>query len=262
MTVFEKYGYTAPAESVPQQRIADKLDEYLSRRDDAGAERHLLYWLEEARQGGDRRGELFVCNELIGHYRKNNRRDEAFRFSERALALLNELGLRSGVTAGTTLVNAATACSAFEEYERALALFRAARTAYESGPEPAPNLLGGLYNNMALACKELGRYEEAYELYEMAMNKMAEVPGGALEQAITCLNVADTVAAELGSEAGEQRIAELLDRAYALLQDESAPRDGYYAFVCEKCAPGFSYYGYFAAAEELRQTAERIYERN
>ena len=31
--------------AVPQQRIIEKMDEYMSRRDYAGAERHLLYWL-------------------------------------------------------------------------------------------------------------------------------------------------------------------------------------------------------------------------
>ena len=39
------------------------------------------------------------------------------------------------------------------------------------------------------------------------------------------------------------------------------PRDGYYAFVCEKCAPAFDYYGYFADAEEAAKKAESIYER-
>ena len=33
---------------VPQQRIIEKMNEYMSRRDYAGAQRHLLYWLEEA----------------------------------------------------------------------------------------------------------------------------------------------------------------------------------------------------------------------
>ncbi len=257
----ERYGSVQSVVPVPQQRIAERLDEYLSRRDYAGAERHLLYWLEEARLGRDLRGELFLCNELVGHYRKNAARENAFRFAERALALLDEASFGISVTAGTTLVNAATAYSAFGENERALALFEQARTIYEALPEIRPQLLGGLYNNMATVCAALGRHADARALYEQATAQMALVPGSAPEQAITCLNLADTVAAEQGLEAGEARITELLDRAYALLQDESAPRDGNYAFVCEKCAPGFAYYGYFAAAEELRQRAKEIYER-
>ena len=90
---------------------------------------------------------------------------------------------------------------------------------------------------------------------------MREVVYGELEQAITCLNMADAVAARDGLEAGEGEIFSLLDRAYDLLHTPDVPHNGYYAFVCEKCAPTFSYYGYFLAAQELEQEAKTIYER-
>lgn len=246
---------------IPQQRVIQKLDEYMSRRDYAGAERHLLYWLEEARLGRDERGELVVCNELVGHYRKAGDREKALSFAEKALELLKRLDFEETLSAGTTYVNAATACSAFGENERALALFEKARSVYEASPQTRPQLLGGLYNNMALVYTALGRYGEAFALYEKAMEAMGKVHGGALEQAITCLNMADAVAAQQGLEEGEEQIYALVDRAYELLKGADAPHDGYYAFVCEKCAPSFSYYGYFAAAEELQQEAKAIYER-
>ena len=54
----DPYGKAPEVKPVPQQRIRDKMDEYMGRRDYAGAERHLLYWLEEARLGRDLRGQL------------------------------------------------------------------------------------------------------------------------------------------------------------------------------------------------------------
>ena len=45
----EPYGAEPKVRPIPQQRIIGKMDEYMSRRDYAGAERHLLYWLDEAR---------------------------------------------------------------------------------------------------------------------------------------------------------------------------------------------------------------------
>lgn len=257
----EPYGAAPQIKPIPQQRIIEKMDEYMSRRDYAGAERHLLYWLEEARLGGDKRGELLLRNELVGHYRKVGDRDKALANGDAALALLRELDFDGTVSAGTTYTNVATACNAFGENKRALALFEKARAVYESSPRTAPELLGGLYNNMALTCAAEGRFDEAFALYEKAMDVMATVPGGALEQAITCLNMADATAARKGMEAAEPEINALLDRAWDLLNDPSAPRDGYYAFVCEKCAPSFSYYGYFLAADELTKRAEGIYER-
>ena len=258
----EPYGAAPQIKPIPQRRIIEKLDDYMSRRDYPAAERHLLYWLEEAKLGGDRRGELMVRNELVGHYRKAGDRDKALSHGEAALALLRELDFDGTVSAGTTYTNVATACNAFGENNRALTLFEKAKEVYEATPRTEPSLLGGLYNNMALTYVSLGRYEEAFALYEKALNIMGGVADGALEQAITYLNMADATAAQKGMEEAEAEIDTLVDRAWELLNDPSLPRNGYYAFVCEKCAPSFSYYGYVSAANELTWRAENIYAEN
>ena len=245
---------------IPQRRIVEKLDEYMSRRDYAGAERHLLYWLEEACMGGDLRGELMLRNELVGHYRKTGDRERALENAGAALALVDRLDFGGTVSAGTTYVNAATAMSAFGEHDRALALFEKARPIYESATAAGPGLLGGLYNNMALTCAALGRYDEAMALYDKAMAQMERAPHGALEQAITTLNRADLLAARDGMEAAERAIYDLCDRAVALLDGPELVHDGYYAFVAEKCAPTLDYYGWFDDARRLREEARRIYE--
>ena len=255
----EPYGAAPQVKPVPQQRIIEKMNDYMSRRDYKGAERHLLYWLEEAKLGQDERGQLMIRNELIGHYRKTGEKEKSLANAQAALDLVEALGFENTISAGTTYVNAATACNAFGENERSLELFKKAQAVYESSPRTDKSLLGGLYNNMALCCAALGKYEEALPLYEKAAAAMAEVPGGALEQAITYLNIADMLEKQYGMENSESRIFDLLDQAYELLTGGHAPEDGYYAFVCEKCAPAFSYYGYFAAAQELQEKAEKIY---
>ena len=255
----ERYGAAPAVIPVPQERIIRKLDEYMSRRDYDGAEKHLLYWLAEAEQGRDLRGKLMLCNELVGHYRKVGQRDKAFRYAEEALRLLDALGYEGSVTGGTTRVNAATAYSAFGENEKALALFEKARADYEGDRRTDPSLLGGLYNNMALACKALGRYEDAFRLFDRALEQMGRVPGGCLEQAITCLNMADAAAEQQGPEAAKARIRQLLDRAWTLLREGDAPHDGYYAFVLEKCAPGFADHGDQERAAELQRLSEELY---
>ena len=270
---------------VPQRRIIDKMDEYMSRRDYNGAERHLLYWLEEAKLGGDRQGQLMLRNELVGHYRKTGQKEPAMESAAKALDLLRELDMENTITAGTTYVNIATACGAFGDHERAIRLFEKARAAYESSSQTETQLLGGLYNNMALTCTELGRCEEALALYEKAAGLMGHVPDGELEQAITYLNMANTVEVQLGLEAGEQQINALVERAEELLEakgeellgkgeaaltdgtdlramkQEERARLGYYAFVCEKCAPTFAYYGYFMTAESLTERSEELVKR-
>ena len=257
----EPYGAPTEIKSVPQQRIMEKVDEYMSRRDYAGVERHLNYWLEEAKLGHDQKGELMIRNELIGHYRKVQDRDRAFLHAEAALALLDEIGFEGSISAGTTCVNAATAYQAFGENERALAIFERARTNYEAIPALKPELLGGLYNNMALTLVSLGRYDEANALYEKAIETMGKAEHGALEQAITYLNMANAAEDEKGLLDASEAIDAYLGKAQTLLDAPGIPHEGYYAFVCEKCAPTFEYYGWFAAANELNERARAWYER-
>ena len=247
---------------IDQRRVIEKMDEYMSRRDYAGAEKHLLYWLEEARMAGDRRGELMVREELIGHFRKTAQKEAALHQCDEVLRLIDELGYDGTISSGTAYVNIATACNAFGEDERSLLMFEKAKRVYEAIPSTEPQLLGGLYNNLALTLVSLGREEEAMAYYEKALRQMEKVPGGELERAITYLNMADAVEAPAGAEEAESRIFPLVDKAQELLEKKpEAVADGYYAFVCEKCAPSFEYYGYFLAAEELKERAKKIYER-
>lgn len=257
----EPYGAEIEIRPVPQQRIMEKVDEYMSRRDYAGVERHLLFWLEEAKLGRDQKGEMMIRNELVGHYRKVQNREQAFLHAEAALRLVDEIGFEGTISAGTTYVNAATAYQAFGEYARAIEIFEKARAVYESIPSLKPELLGGLYNNMALAYVAVRRFSEAHVLYEKAIAVMANVDHGALEQAITYLNMADAAEAESGLLDAAEQIDADLETAETLLNTPELVRDGYYAFVCEKCAPTFEYYGWFATANDLNERARAIYER-
>ena len=244
-----------PAFTVPIGRVTEKLDEYLSRDDWAGAGRHLNYWLQEAKAGRDKRGELAIRNEMMGYFRKSGREAEAFSAMEEALRLLDELEMTENIIAGTTYVNAATVCKTFGQAERALPWFEKARAVYERELPEGDGRLGGLYNNMALACADLCRYEEAEALYGKALAVMRKVKSSELEQAVTLLNLADL--RHIQDEDAD--VTPLLEEAESLLKTESLPRDGYYAYVCRTCAPGFDYYGWFMTAKELREAAEKIY---
>ena len=258
----DPYGVTPEVKSVPQDRIISKMNDYMSRRDYKGAERHLKYWLEEARLGHDQRGELLIRNELVGHFRKTANKEGAFESAAEALRLLKELDFEENVSAGTTYTNIATAFNAFGENEKSIEIFEKAKKVYEENAKTSPELLGGLYNNMALTLTALKRYDEAFKLYEKALAVMDGVDGGVLEQAITYLNMADALVAQKGEEESEKQVQEWLDKAYDLLLTDGVKHDGYYAFVCEKCAPVFSYYGYFLASNELNKRAAEIYERS
>jgi tetratricopeptide (TPR) repeat protein len=240
-------------------RILSKLDEHLGKNDYSSAEKHLLYWLGEAERGCDNKTEILILNELMGLYRKLGRRDEALSMASSALSKTEALGIETQVGAATTFLNAATVYKAFGEPERSLPLFIKARAIYETELEASDARLGGLYNNMALTFVDLGRFGEAYELYKKAISIMEKQENGALEVAITHLNVASAKEAELGLLDAEEAISIQLERAKELLE-ANKKNDGYYAFVCEKCASVFGYYGYFLYENELKERARSIYE--
>ena len=96
----ERYGSAPSVIPVPQQRIVEKMNEYMSHRDYDGAERHLLYWLQEAKLGNDLRGQLLIENELIGHYRKVGDREKRFhRVETRFRSLKNSVLMEASAQA-------------------------------------------------------------------------------------------------------------------------------------------------------------------
>ena len=143
--------------------------------------------------------------------------------------------------------------------DKAIALFERARAIYERELDPTDSRMAGLYNNMALTLVDLGRFDEAEKLYKKAICIMESSDDGAPSAAITYLNLANAIEARIGLLDAEETIGEYLTRARELLEDHKN-LDGNYAFVCEKCASVFDYYGYFMYAAELKERARRIYE--
>ena len=258
----DQFKKQPPVHPIPVSRVLEKLDEHLGRNDYSAAEKHLLYWYGEAEEGRDRHGMLTISNELMGLYRKTGRKNEVLTALEKSLRLIDELELNNNITAGTTYTNAATVYKAFSMSQESLELFRKAKELYETLLDDGDSRLGGLYNNLGLTLVDLERFDEAVTYYNKAIEIMSKKENGELEVAITYLNLANLEEARLGAEKSEEIVEEYIEKAYELLNREFLPRNGYYAFVCEKCAPTFGYYGRFLYEKELRDRARDIYERN
>lgn len=241
------------------ERILNKLDEHLNKNDYDSALRHLLYWLSEAKSSKMSNIELLVYNELMGLYRKLGKEKEALECVTTALNKIEEMQIHYQVGAATTYLNCATVYKAFGKAEDAIALFNKAKQIYEAELEPFDSRLGGLYNNMALALVDLKLFKEADLLYDKAIKIMSHNTDGLLEVAITYLNKASAMEAELGILDAEAQISEFLSKAENILENFEK-RDGYYAFVCEKCASVFGYYGRFIYEKQLKDRARKIYE--
>ncbi|MDO4487663.1 MAG: tetratricopeptide repeat protein [Eubacteriales bacterium] len=248
-----------PVKKIDSGRVIGKLDEYLYQNDYAKAEKHLDFWMGEAKLGNDKRGQLEIHNELMGLKRKLGKGDEARANAVAALNLVNELELDGTITSATVYINAGTVLKAFGEADKGLPYFEKAKVIYEKLLKDNDGRLGGLYNNMALTLTDLKRYEDALSYYEKAIEVMKRVENGEGDTAISYLNMANCLEAKLGLEDALTGIEECIETAWSLLNSDKLAKDGYYAFVAEKCAPTFEYYGYIGYAEELKAASDGIY---
>lgn len=246
-------------QSIPLGRVLDKLDFYLDRKDFDACARHLDYWVREAEACGDTRGKLALLNERIGFCRMSGRRDEGLVAIADAIALAESLELGDSAVMGTTCVNAATAYRAFGRPDDALTLYEKAAGLYRDLDGKTDERPAGLYNNMAVTLCDLGRYGDAEASYRRALEYVTAQEHGEGRAAVTWLNMADLYRKMYGPEDENGKIAACIERAESLLNTKSLPRDRDYAFICEKCAPVFGEYGYFAAEAELTQRAKDIY---
>ncbi len=247
----------APLGTVPVARILEKVDAAFDKNDYGEAGRLLVYWRNEAIALKDKRGELSMESELVGFYRKQNDREKGLLSVERALTLTRETQQETLPSGATVYLNCATAYKAFGQAEKGMPLYKKAEEIYRSCLAPTDPRFGGLYNNMALALADLNDFEGAEEAYRKALAVMEKAPDGEAESAITYLNLAHMY--EMWGKI--QEIFPCLERAYFLLKTPSLPRNGYYAFVLEKCAPSFGYFGQIERYEELKAESEAIYAR-
>lgn len=247
--------------AIAMDRVMEKLDRLYAADDTAGAKRHLLYWMEEAKLAGDERAQLTIGNELMGLYRMAGEGDASVRYAETTAALVRKLGLENTATAATVCVNCGTVYTAVGRTEDALAQYRMAEDLYARLLDPVDERVGSLYNNMAACLTKLEQYRDAMESYSKALSIMRQIPGSEPEIAITLLNIADLLRDAYGLADACERIDDCTQHAHDLLETEGLVRDGRYAQACAKCAPVFEYYGWFVYAKELRKRAADIYSR-
>lgn len=238
-----------------------ELDNILSRNDYNSAREFLEKWVKIAQNQNDDKSMFSICNECIGLYRKIGDKENCYKYCKKALYLLKLLNIENTVTGATAFLNCATAFKAFGEAEKSIPLFEKAVDLYEGLLPENDRRLAGLYNNFALSLVDLKNYEKALTLYKKAVEVLSDNPEFNLEQAVSYLNMANALEAQKGLENACVEIDVLLDKAQRVLDEKYSETDGNYAFVCEKCAPTFGYYGRFLYENQLKERARVIYER-
>lgn len=237
------------------EEILKTYDAFLNRNDGESAGRYLINEVNAAVAAGDKSLELSLVNELIGHYRKAGDDGNCKKSIARALSLIGETGLKDGVSKGTIYLNVATGYKSVGDTASALKYYDLAEKLYAEYLPDGDVRLAGLLNNAAVSLAADGQTAKAKEYYLKAASISKEA-GRKEDAAVSYVNLAHLQDGTGDAEGAEKS----LDIAYDLL-DEVCERSGYYAFVCEKCAPSYAYFGFFLREKELRRRAKGIYER-
>lgn len=247
----------APLGRIPVQRIIEKLDSLYNKNDLTESGRLLTYWQKEAEGLKDEQGELSILNELLGYYRKVNLKDEGLMTIERTFHLIKKLDMEENFSVATIYLNMATTLKAFNKPKEALKLYNKTLKIYSLNSTP-PELWAGLYNNQAVTMADLGLLEDAEKCYFLALDKLTDTKNYYTDGAITQVNLAHLYE-KLGKK---EQITNCLFKAVELLFNDCVIKDGYYAFVLEKCAPSFEYFGFSKIALDCKNLSGKIYEGN
>ena len=260
--IFDSSQYTGipDAEPCPQSidvpGIIRELDAIYARGMENDAQGFLEKQLDKARSIGDWRGELSMLSELLGQYRRSMNEAKGIATVNAALELIRAHRMGETLSGATVMLNAATTLKCFGRAEESIPIFCHVSRVYSKRLDPADYRFPGLYNNMALSYADAGDYASAERFFSLALKLISALPNSGNDMAVTYCNMAEMYA-KIDLE--DERIYELMEKAWDCLSDPSLPRDGYHAFTVSKCAPSFDYLGYFLYAKELKERAEKIY---
>lgn len=234
--------------------ILARYDDLMARGEREAAGEVLTGALDSVRTAGDRYAELTILSELMGYYRQAGDPDRGIPAVEQGFALLDALGLGGTVTAGTILINGATALSACGRADRALRYYEEAFRCYGAKLAPSDLRFAALMNNMAAAYAETGNRERAISSYRGALKVLAQYPENP-DAAVTHINLA-----QLYAGTDEDAAREELRQALKKLDAPEIVWDTYYAYTCRKCLPAFAAFGMDEAAREMEERVEIIHE--
>ena len=241
---------------IPLEKVIAECDRLFNQEKKKELGEHLRFWRRRAAEMGDKKNELSLLSEMMGHYRMVRDEARAVAAVRDGAALISELGISDTVSAGTILINAATAMQSFGYAQESAVYYKQAENCYIKNLPPQDIRFAALYNNMASSFIDQGSFEQA-EKYYLQAAEILKTAGQLMDLAVTFINLAQLYD---GINPEDGKIEAYLDQARDCFDKKSVPHDGYYAHTCRKCASAFGYFGRFADEKELQERADKFYE--
>lgn len=172
------------------QAVLQELDGFFQRGEYERVEPFMRESIARAEAAGDKGAVLSLLNELMGYYRSLSRFQDSLACAQKALGLLEELGLKNSQHYATTLLNVATAWRADGQTQKAISLFEEVGRMYLALGVQDAFLVATLYNNLALAWQAAGDHAKAIQFLDAALPISRSNPGAEHDVAVSLTNLA------------------------------------------------------------------------
>lgn len=225
-------------------------------------EHYLLKGIDTAQEEKNDGGILVMLNALMGYYRAVSRHEDMIQAADRALSLVEKLGIQNTIHHGTCLLNIATGYRAAGKLEEAEKCYRTAEKIYEKELKHPDDRMATLHNNLALLYAAQGRLAEAKKRTRKALAIVQEMPGMDVEEAITYTNLGNTC---FGLNQVEEA-CENMEKAVQLFEKAGGHTDTHYPAALAGLGQAHFQRGELTSAKEYYEKAlhfiEKTYGKN
>jgi tetratricopeptide (TPR) repeat protein len=278
------------------ENILQKFDEMLAQGQMQAAVDYLENKAAQCGEEGYSTLAITIFNELEGFWRVAGQKEKSYAAAETALGLISSCRLDGTIGHATTLLNYATAKTAFGEAGEALGLYDRVKEIYDSQLSADDYRYAALYNNMAQSLLRMNDAKMAGEYFAKSLAMLEKMENVRSEAATCHANLAICLMAQKKfDEAGENleksedlfaslpgdphadsmlatrgqleymlgrfaEAAEYYKRAAANIENRFG-RNPYYARACRNCAKALEAAGNMEEAQHWLQLADSAEER-
>ena len=206
------------------RRLLEHLDKLYQEGNLKDAEQCLTSWIADALYDNKYGAALTFYNELEGLYRTTGRAEKAAEAADKALQLIEAMGLTGTVHHATSLQNGATANRWAGNLEKALDMYLKAAEIYKAIGQENTYQMASLYNNISHIYQEQNQHEKALEYLTIAHKMALAMENCQSEVATTNVCMALSYMA-LGKMDDAKEKLDCAEKYYA---DEENRKDGHY----------------------------------
>lgn len=170
-------------------KILGTIDAFFAEKRTEDAKEYIIKTLAVAKES--KRYDIYIplCNELAGIYRVSGEKESCCKILDGALQILEENNLTKELSYATTLLNLATAYSAFGNTQNALKTYAVVEEYYNANLYPFDYRFASLYNNMCFALLKTGEEEKGLSYSEKSLTILQTLKGTEVEQATCHTNI-------------------------------------------------------------------------